>query len=929
MKPRSRSAARRSSSRSSFSSRTRLGHETLEARLPLTADLAFSGALADQTIVEGDTFDVSFEFTDSATVVGGETVGLNPDDYASLGVFDPAATTTSIVFDTDTLTVTGFAGSGVFQTENAGYDDYQVAVFTFDSFDLDLGQTITAVGSRPLVILSQSDISIGGVIDVSASGRIAGVGGGDGGMITGNTTTQIVTQAEPSLGADDDWLGGGGLTLKRTNIGANYAGGGGGFGGAGGDADNNIFPTFGGFAHGDLSVALQGGGGGGAGARQPSSLQTFVGGGGGGGIELGAVGAITVESTGQVLANGADGASIGTIDASGAGGAGGGILIHGFDVTVNGQLSANGGHASAVNDGSRSGGGGGGQILIARDQSGVYDLSGATITVNAGLAGAGVSPVGSANGQDGNVGVFTEVELLSSTGADTYTYMIELLDSSGGLLETLVPSTTVTGLVTTGSLVTGMVEELNLDSMLGYLADDASLQVRVTVSDSQSTPNVVTDTFDLTVANDNPNSVVVTSTATIDENGTATLDVSFADAGVVDEHTVTVNWGDGVIDTYTLSVGDRAGQFTHQYLDDGPSGTPSFDYNIVVSVNDDDGGGDSSNTDTTVNNVAPVIDSLTTTSSTFGGAEQGEVVNLSASFTDVGTLDSHTAVIDWGDGTTTAATVDQLADTLSGSHVYAQGGFYDVTVTLTDDDTGEATSTTQTVIAGVGVQDGVLVAVGTNGNDVFEVLPHWCSDDLIVLYRLNGGSLALEAFSGPFTGIEMYLGGGSDIGSVSSRVRVDAYIDGGDGSDLLIGGKGDDILLGGAGFDTLYGGAGRDLLIGGDDSDLILGDGGEDILISGTTAHDSNRAALDLIMAEWTSSRSYSQRVDNLMGDMDLSMDGANGEVYLIADGPDATVFDDESLDLLLGGGSKDLYFSGDDDITLAAFNEVVAELEA
>ncbi|MCA9238731.1 MAG: hypothetical protein KDA37_00960 [Planctomycetales bacterium] len=855
MKPRNSAAIRRSSTRAALSFRTRLGHESLEARLPLTADLAFSAALADQTVVEGDTFDVSFEFTDSVAVTGGSSIGLNPNDYASLGLFDPdPLVDTSIVFNTDTLTIsgyTGFTGTGVLETENAGFSDYQVAVFTFDSFDLEDGQTITATGSHPLVILSQSDITIGGVIDVSADGRIAGVGGGDGGFITGNATTQTVTQAEPSLGGDSAWLGGAGLTQKRTNVGANYSGGGGGFGGAGGNGGNSLTTSFGGFMHGDLAVALQGGGGGGAGARQPSILQTYE-------------------------------------------------------------------------------GGGGGRILLAHDQSGLYDITNATISKIAGQAGAGSSTVTpSANGLDGAEGVFTEVETQATTTADSYTYSIELLDSGGGLLETLVAPSAVIDVQTVGSVVTGTVEEIGLDSLLGYLADDANLQVRVTVSDSQSSPNAITDTFVLTVSNDNPNSLVVTSTAAIDENGTATLDVSFVDAGVVDEHTVTVNWGDGAIDAYTLSVGDRAGQFTHQYLDDSPSGTAADDYAIIVSVNDDDGGGDSSSSATTVNNLAPVLVSLTTDSPDIGGAQQGETVNLSASFTDAGTLDTHTALIEWGDGTSTAATVDQLAGTLAGSHVYAQGGFYNVTVTLTDDDTGEAASFTQTVIAGVGVHDGVLVGVGTNGNDWFKVFRQWCSSDLVVLYRLDGGGLQWEFVDGPVTGIDLHLGGGNDIGFISHHVNVDAYIDGGDGDDLLIGGSGNDILLGGAGFDLLHGGAGRDLMIGGNDSDMIFGDSGEDILISGTTSHDGSRAALDLIMAEWTSARSYAERVDNLTGDLDLSMDGANDEVYLIAEGANATVFDDESVDWLIGGRGKDLYFGGDEDVTVARFNEVVEEIEA
>jgi len=43
--------------------------------------------------------------------------------------------------------------------------------------------------------------------------------------------------------------------------------------------------------------------------------------------------------------------------------------------------------------------------------------------------------------------------------------------------------------------------------------------------------------------------------------------------------------------------------------------------------------------------------------------------------------DTHTAVIDWGDGTVTAGIVDQVAGSVSGAHTYQTLGLYLVTVT--------------------------------------------------------------------------------------------------------------------------------------------------------------------------------------------------------------------------------------------------------
>jgi YVTN family beta-propeller protein len=70
-------------------------------------------------------------------------------------------------------------------------------------------------------------------------------------------------------------------------------------------------------------------------------------------------------------------------------------------------------------------------------------------------------------------------------------------------------------------------------------------------------------------------------------------------------------------------------------------------------------------------------------------------VAVSASFTDPGSADGHTATIDWGDGTTSAATVSETAGTgtgtASGSHTYTAAGVYTVTVTVSDGNSPAAT----------------------------------------------------------------------------------------------------------------------------------------------------------------------------------------------------------------------------------------------
>ncbi|MEO5744200.1 MAG: ExeM/NucH family extracellular endonuclease [Terracoccus sp.] len=84
-------------------------------------------------------------------------------------------------------------------------------------------------------------------------------------------------------------------------------------------------------------------------------------------------------------------------------------------------------------------------------------------------------------------------------------------------------------------------------------------------------------------------------------------------------------------------------------------------------------------------NAAPVVGAVTMPSS---AVSVGVPVTVSAPFTDADRLDTHTAVVDWGDGTTSPGTVIEAAGETSGSvsasHSYRAAGFYAVTVTVTD-----------------------------------------------------------------------------------------------------------------------------------------------------------------------------------------------------------------------------------------------------
>jgi PKD repeat protein len=189
--------------------------------------------------------------------------------------------------------------------------------------------------------------------------------------------------------------------------------------------------------------------------------------------------------------------------------------------------------------------------------------------------------------------------------------------------------------------------------------DDSVLTVAVRATDPSDAAHDATAS--VTVNNLAP-VVEAGADRAISEGDSMTLAAGFTDAGTLDTHTVLVDWGDGTATAASLTA-------SHQYLDDGV-------YTVTVTVTDDDGGVGSDTLAVTVSNVAPVV---------VAGADklinEGDNITLAASFTDAGTVDTHTVLVDWGDGSA-------MATSLTASHQYVDDGVYTVTVTVTDDDGG-------------------------------------------------------------------------------------------------------------------------------------------------------------------------------------------------------------------------------------------------
>ena len=175
------------------------------------------------------------------------------------------------------------------------------------------------------------------------------------------------------------------------------------------------------------------------------------------------------------------------------------------------------------------------------------------------------------------------------------------------------------------------------------------------------------------------------ATAVVREGSTFTLPLSAAPgAGNYPLTGQTVDWGDGQPDA-TPTASDTSA--SHQYTDGGDTDTAQA-YAVY--------GSGTVTKSVPANPVAvQVVDvpARLTAVELDGENGDGEVpaggtAELSAAFTDPGLGEHHQATVDWGDGTTSAATVYDSGTGRGGidaTHVYADSGSYTATLTVTDD----------------------------------------------------------------------------------------------------------------------------------------------------------------------------------------------------------------------------------------------------
>jgi hypothetical protein len=185
------------------------------------------------------------------------------------------------------------------------------------------------------------------------------------------------------------------------------------------------------------------------------------------------------------------------------------------------------------------------------------------------------------------------------------------------------------------------------------------------------------------------------ATSPLDEGGVSNL--SLANASDV-----------GTSDTssgfhYSFVCSGQNSSLASSYVTAGSESTVNCPFadngNYIVKgrIFDKDDGFTSYEATVVVNNIVPTVGAIT------APVDPNQVnvsVNTSANFTDVGIPDTHTAVWDWGDATTSAGTVTETngSGSVIGSHAYTAPGVYTVKLTVADDDGGSGESVFQFVV---------------------------------------------------------------------------------------------------------------------------------------------------------------------------------------------------------------------------------------
>jgi Concanavalin A-like lectin/glucanases superfamily/Bacterial Ig domain/RTX calcium-binding nonapeptide repeat (4 copies)/Bacterial cadherin-like domain len=548
------------------------------------------------------------------------------------------------------------------------------------------------------------------------------------------------------------------------------------------------------------------------------------------------------------------------------------------------------------------------------------DDEGATSSAMLVLTVNGLNDAPVANGDvavtDENTGIDIDV-LANDTDVDLddspLNFSLDSLDSitvSGLSIDPTLPA----GVVTISGNQVLFTPGTTFDELDSF--DVATVTINYTMSDDEGASSSATLVLTVNGLNDAP--LANGDVAVTDENTGIGIDVLANDTDV-DGDDSPLNFSLDSLDSITVSglsidptlpagvvtISGNQVLFTPGTTFDELAVGESAIVTAVYTMSDDEGAASSATVVITVNgtNDDPVITELNSDhDEPCGSAADGEVL-INGSFSDADLSDTQTVTVDWGDGSAIETLiVDQFADTFAGDHTYSTGGIFEILVTVDDGNGGTDMSTTTAVSQGVGLVDGTLYIIGTDGRDDVKLKFKEKKDELKVDVKLDqggsdGGSdgdsdadhikrtfqlSSVDRIVSYLCGGDDHYDGGSDRGSDGGSdggadLAISQFVFGGTGNDHIKGGRGNDVLSGGAGKDKLFGRAGNDILIGGIGKDKLKGGAGNDLLIGNSAVNEEAAGALFAALAHWNADDLTAALVD--LGDLtdDLDKDNLKG----------------------------------------------------
>jgi hypothetical protein len=198
--------------------------------------------------------------------------------------------------------------------------------------------------------------------------------------------------------------------------------------------------------------------------------------------------------------------------------------------------------------------------------------------------------------------------------------------------------------------------------------------------------------------------------------------------------------------------------------------------------------------------------------------------------------------------------------------------------------------------------------VGGTGRDAFR----FTNNSAVLDGTINGGGggdfLDYSGYTIPvFVNLATGSATGVDGGKAGGVINIQNVI-GGAGNNTLTGDAQGNILIGGGASNVIDGGTAASILMAGSGTATVDGGSGNDILIGGTTSFDASYSALDSLLAEWQSNKSYAQRISDLKHG-----GGLNGTNTLAVN----TTVHGGGADTLVGRGPNDWFFAFANDTIL------------